>query len=401
MKKIAIIAEYNGYIPRCGYGAIETLITNLAKENEIQKKCDLTIFSTYCREAYERSQQYTQTHFVYIRPGAIRKFIYKLQRAWNKSEAQGSYIYRELYFQCIADRLKAMERFDYVVLEQTGDFLAMDEIRKICPPGNLIYHSHLYECPAEKPKFAKVIAVSRYCAEPWSKYFTAEDIMVLPNGVDEHKFLEHKSDGDIVRKRLGVGKGDFLVIFVGRMLPVKGLRELLLAMKCIEDVTVKLLIIGDPYDKEYVDDIENLCQQVPDRVINLFYVDNDKIPEYLSAADVQVIPSIWEEPAALVCMEAMQMGLPLIVTRSGGMVEYVNEACAITVEKKYSMRYARDFDIEKIEDETIVAPIAKAIMFLKNNPERRKAMREASLRRGKMFTRQAYYEKFISLMENQ
>lgn len=46
---------------------------------------------------------------------------------------------------------------------------------------------------------------------------------------------------------------------------------------------------------------------------------------------MQVVPSIWQEGAGLVAVEGMAAGLPLIITQSGGMVEYVNSDAAIQV----------------------------------------------------------------------
>ena len=50
-------------------------------------------------------------------------------------------------------------------------------------------------------------------------------------------------------------------------------------------------------------------------------------------ADISVIPSLCEDAAPLVAVEAMASGLPLIVTKSGGIPEYVSRKCALILEK--------------------------------------------------------------------
>ena len=54
--------------------------------------------------------------------------------------------------------------------------------------------------------------------------------------------------------------------------------------------------------------------------------------KYYKLADLAVFPSIWEEPAGLTMLEATIASLPLITTRTGGIVEYLEEEQAIFVD---------------------------------------------------------------------
>lgn len=47
--------------------------------------------------------------------------------------------------------------------------------------------------------------------------------------------------------------------------------------------------------------------------------------KYYNIANLCAFPSIWEEPFALTCLEALVCGKPVVITKSGGMVEVVNE----------------------------------------------------------------------------
>lgn len=53
-------------------------------------------------------------------------------------------------------------------------------------------------------------------------------------------------------------------------------------------------------------------------------------------ADVQVVCSICEEAAGLVAIEGMMSGLPLIITDSGGLPEYVGENAYAVLKRKCS-----------------------------------------------------------------
>lgn len=76
-----------------------------------------------------------------------------------------------------------------------------------------------------------------------------------------------------------------------------------------------------------------LAKKYPEQIRNLGYIPNNALYRYYQASDLQVIPSLWKETAGIVAIEGMLSGLPLIVTRSGGMVEYVDETCAKILER--------------------------------------------------------------------
>ena len=112
------------------------------------------------------------------------------------------------------------------------------------------------------------------------------------------------------------------------------------------------------------------------------YVDNFEIYKYASLADIQCVPSLWQEAAGLVVLEAMAEGIPTIVTRSGGMVEYVTEETSIIIEQK-----------------NVIENLKQAILFMKENPKIRKEMSEASKVQGKKFNTEIYYRDFVKIMK--
>lgn len=99
-------------------------------------------------------------------------------------------------------------------------------------------------------------------------------------------------------------------------------------------------------------------------------------------ADIQCVPSLCQEAAGLVVLEAMAEGIPTIVTRSGGMVEYVTEETSIIIEQK-----------------NVIENLKQAILFIKENPKIRKEMSEASKVQGKKFNTEIYYRDFVKIMK--
>ena len=107
------------------------------------------------------------------------------------------------------------------------------------------------------------------------------------------------------------------------------------------------------------------------------------MPDYLSIADVSVIPSIWDDPFPTTVLEAQAMGLPIITTRRGGIPEEVTEDNAILLNT----------------DENFVDNLAAAILDLYQHPEKRKRMSAASLERSKLFDKETYAKNFFAALE--
>ncbi|QSG87818.1 glycosyltransferase family 4 protein [Bifidobacterium longum subsp. suillum] len=204
--------------------------------------------------------------------------------------------------------------------------------------------------------------------------------------MDVAKFQREFTEEDrkAVRARLGFASDDFVALYCGRIIEVKGVLELLKAIQRIDDDHVKLMVVGSPdFAKSsrtpYLDKVQSLVDELGDRVAFTGYVPNDQVHQYSKSADVQVVPSLWEDAAPTVCMEAMAAGLPLLVTRSGGIQEYTTPECAITVEK----------------DERIVDSLADALRELNGDSRRLESMSQAALLRSRKFTEESFYREFM------
>jgi glycosyltransferase involved in cell wall biosynthesis len=113
-----------------------------------------------------------------------------------------------------------------------------------------------------------------------------------------------------VRKRLGLAADAFVFIYVGRLEPHKGVRDLLQAFENISaDQPVQLAIVGDGTLKETVLQAE---RDVPG-VRALGRLADDALLDAYFAADVAVLPSHFE-PWGLVVNESMAAGLPVVVS---------------------------------------------------------------------------------------
>jgi D-inositol-3-phosphate glycosyltransferase len=144
-------------------------------------------------------------------------------------------------------------------------------------------------------------------------------VAVIPLGVDLERF--QPADKLDARAALGL-KQERIILFVGRIEPLKGLDILINAASLLEsDVECSVLIVGG--DESSQPQIRELTQLARDRGIEhrvafAGSVDHEKLPLYYNAADVCVVPSHYES-FGLVAVEAMASGVPVVASRVGGL----------------------------------------------------------------------------------
>jgi len=171
--------------------------------------------------------------------------------------------------------------------------------------------------------------------------FPQDKIRVCWNGVNPEKYdptTVNTEDCKILRKKYGIHDDEVMLFFIGRLVTVKGVDNLVKAMpNIINDFPkTKLVVLG-------VGDMENqLISMINDLNINQnviirneFVSEKERILHY-AASDIVVLPSLYE-PFGIVCTEAMSMAKPVVVGARGtsGMREQIvpdgNEQCGIHI----------------------------------------------------------------------
>ncbi len=136
------------------------------------------------------------------------------------------------------------------------------------------------------------------------------------------------SEAAVLRARYRRGDGPLLV-FVGRVVEEKGVGDLIRAVSRLapERPDITALIVGEGQDRTTMEALARDAG-VADRVAFTGWVEPDKVPGYLAAADIFVGPSRqapdgWIEGQGLTFLEAMLSRKPVIATRIGGIVDAV------------------------------------------------------------------------------
>lgn len=156
----------------------------------------------------------------------------------------------------------------------------------------------------------------------------AARIRVVPNGYDASIF--HPRDQESARWALGVPQEAELVLYVGRLVAEKGLRELLAAFEALQHVRprLRLALVGDGPMKQELED--RLATLDPSRVRLAGALGPDDVAQWMAASDVVTLPS-YSEGHPNVLVEALACGRPVVATPVGGIPEVVDEDCGILV----------------------------------------------------------------------
>lgn len=389
MKRVCLVAPGELPVPATQGGAVETLITTLVKQNEINGDMKLTVAAPRDKKSELEASFFKKTHFIYVPTAkSIKRLIHKcIQFAWDKLGLNHS-VPLNTPFQREAAKLVNPEEYDIIVME--GGMFEPTALYRKRYGDKLWYHLHgVPEAPFKCLGYKTVISVSDFAKKSWLQYCdedTTHSVSVVHNGIDVAKFQREFTEENrkAIRARLGFAPDDFVVLYCGRIIEAKGVLELLKAIQRIDDDHVKLMVVGSPdFAKSsrtpYLDKVQSLVDELGDRVAFTGYVPNDQVYQYSKSADVQVVPSLWEEAAGLVGVEAMAAGLPLIVSHSGGLQEYVPETCSIVVER----------------DESFISSLSDAIVSLREHPELCESMMKNGLLQAEHFSEQTFYDEFV------
>jgi glycosyltransferase involved in cell wall biosynthesis len=130
-------------------------------------------------------------------------------------------------------------------------------------------------------------------------------------GIDDYYF--GTMDKNKARTKLNWPKDKKIILFVGRLIPSKGIGYLLDAMEDLKDIQLKIIGWGDKEKYEKYAKEKKL-----NNVEFLGSIFNEGKLPYLSAADAFILPSC-KEGASVSVMEAMARNLPIVTTDTGGM----------------------------------------------------------------------------------
>lgn len=142
------------------------------------------------------------------------------------------------------------------------------------------------------------------------------------SGVDMKKYdISRKDEWRCeIRKRYHIPEDVKVFGYVGRLVPEKGINELLEAFLSLTDMSLRLLIVGPEYEIERLDQSIWNSAHSDSRII--FCGSKDNTAPYYAAMDFLVLPS-YREGFGSVVLEAGALGVPCICSNINGPTEFV------------------------------------------------------------------------------
>jgi glycosyltransferase involved in cell wall biosynthesis len=189
-----------------------------------------------------------------------------------------------------------------------------------------------------------------------------EKFRVLPLGLDLDPLVEPSEKSRVAsRDELGVGTGEILLVFVGRIVPIKRLDLLLLALAQARESEprLRLAVVGDGDERPQLER-QAVELGIADEVLFLGY--RRELGPIFAASDTAILSSDNEgTPVSLI--EAAAAGLPAVATDAGGVREVVTGDTGIVVPRGD------------------VGELASAMVEMAADPQRREECGRAARRR--------------------
>lgn len=257
---------------------------------------------------------------------------------WTRWDRESLWVSRLAY------QYLSQNKFDIITVHNVIDSLAV--------PFDCRHVLHLHGSPFEINYICKLIlekeknliAVSENVKRKWIDFGAYPDIKISTNAIDDSVYFEDPSQ-----------PRDIDLLFVGRLIPIKGVQHILQALKNLKEqknFTPNFTIIGKgPYREE----LEALTEKLglTDQVQFLGLVSNEVLRKSYRSAKLAVLPSYDKEGIMSTLLEAAACKTPAITTRGTSMEEFAkNDENALLVnqedpddltEKIYKMLTDKEF----------------------------------------------------------
>lgn len=205
------------------------------------------------------------------------------------------------------------------------------QIRERAPQTKIVLHMHNALEVKGLDADVKMIVPSIFLKDFYQAKLPQANIAIVPNGIDLEAYqasYEEKSKVD-----LGLSANDTVIFYAGRIVPDKGILQLLQAFEKISESheDLKLVVVGDHLEVSksdkgaYQREVRKISERLNGKCLLLGSMSPEQMNNYYAVGDLVVIPSQVQEAFCMVAIEAMGAGKPVLVSTRGGMTEFVKQ----------------------------------------------------------------------------
>jgi glycosyltransferase involved in cell wall biosynthesis len=141
-------------------------------------------------------------------------------------------------------------------------------------------------------------------------------LVFSPYAIDNDRFSlaynELKSEKENLKEKMHIPVNGTVLLFSGKLIPKKRPCDLLKAFTQLHDPNLFLIFLGDGELRKFIED--NITKESIHNVIITGFLNQTELPGYYLIADIFILPSSIGETWGLVVNEAMNFGLPVIVS---------------------------------------------------------------------------------------
>ena len=240
----------------------------------------------------------------------------------------GHHLQYNLYI-VLASIFARFKSFDIIHIHNRPTYVFI--AKKLNPKAKVILHMHndhvlslnKRQVLNLKKSCDLIISVSNYIQNNIILHFKKNDSNIYDickvcfNGTNPSKF-----------KVISNIKNENSLLFIGRLLPEKGIKQLMEAVLLVSEKIpeIKLVIAGNSGfghmdDTLFVKSLKQIAKKKTTTFQFLGYISHEKVPDLFKKTSLYIVPSIWNEPFGIVVLEGMASKIPMIVSNKGGIPE--------------------------------------------------------------------------------
>lgn len=379
-------------VPAINGGAIENLVDIITKENEEYKKAKFDVIAVNDGKNMTEFNK-ENTKYIHINN---KTYIFRLKRILCALINKIPNIYiGNSYIREVEKILKNNKKnYDAVIIENNPLYIL--RVKKYIKSSIFLHLHNDYLNNKSKlnekvySMYDKILTVSNYIGTRVKTINNDKQkkVQTLYNGIDLEKFKQEITldEKNQIRNGYEINKNDFVFLYTGRIIPQKGVKEMVIAFNKICNKTknkVKLLIVGSSAFKngkknQYIKELKKLVDKNKENIIFTGYVDYKEIPKIYKICDTQIVPSLEREALGNIVIEGMASGIPQIVNNVGGIPEMLKKNTALFC-----------------DENNLINSLEKNMLKLINDKEEFLYLKDINKEDVKKFDKKEFYNNYI------